>query len=620
MSDSYEAPVREKRSFLMARDPSIDRRCRPRPEKKLRLFDDIHDAMESTDGSDSESECASNGGDYATSVPSAEDISVGDTGPQVFLRLRPVGVASKAYSVSDDGKVLVTSVKSENTSTNVNKMVKHFGFTSIFDGSVGQRDVYDICVGPRILEEECVTIMTYGTSGSGKTYTLLGDDVLAGVIPRGLEHIFTIYMENLYHSPKLKLVNGCIEFLQDETTLREMQISKKLLSLCPDIGGHHERLKEAIQGDHTFETKDDPNVSVMIWVSFVEIYNELVYDLLTIPPRQENLGAVPRKPMKISCNKGQVYIKGLTTVFVRSSEEALQLLRLGQQRSTYASTSVNANSSRSHCVFIVDVLKYNCSGMTTQCSYKFCDLAGSERVNNTVTIGLRLKEATNINTSLMTLGRCLDAASTSRKKPNNDVIPFRDSKLTMLLQAALLGKERLAMIVTVTPLEKFYEENLNVLNFASIAKNIIFKEPLIKQHSTRYSGFFDNSKKNTQYEYIKEIEENNISLRQEIDRLKLDHVLKKQLLEERLQKEISETYQELLRGNKKQWEKQAEKQRLMAEREFEFKLAAQKRLYEEQIEDLKDEIEELKPPSSESDSIDEKEDEPNASIEILDDE
>ncbi|XP_033247564.1 kinesin-like protein subito [Drosophila miranda] len=620
MSDSYEAPVREKRSFLMARDPSIDRRCRPRPEKKLRLFDDIHDAMESTDGSDSESECASNGGDYATSVPSAEDISVGDTGPQVFLRLRPVGVASKAYSVSDDGKVLVTSVKSENTSTNVNKMVKHFGFTSIFDGSVGQRDVYDICVGPRILEEECVTIMTYGTSGSGKTYTLLGDDVLAGVIPRGLEHIFTIYMENLYHSPKLKLVNGCIEFLQDETTLREMQISKKLLSLCPDIGGHHERLKEAIQGDHTFETKDDPNVSVMIWVSFVEIYNELVYDLLTIPPRQENLGAVPRKPMKISCNKGQVYIKGLTTVFVRSSEEALQLLRLGQQRSTYASTSVNANSSRSHCVFIVDVLKYNCSGMTTQCSYKFCDLAGSERVNNTVTIGLRLKEATNINTSLMTLGRCLDAASTSRKKPNNDVIPFRDSKLTMLLQAALLGKERLAMIVTVTPLEKFYEENLNVLNFASIAKNIIFKEPLIKQHSTRYSGFFDNSKKNTQYEYIKEIEENNISLRQEIDRLKLDHVLKKQLLEERLQKEISKTYQELLRENKKQWEKQAEKQRLMAEREFEFKLAAQKRLYEEQIEDLKDEIEELKPPSSESDSMDEKEDEPNASIEILDDE
>ncbi|XP_033247584.1 kinesin-like protein subito [Drosophila miranda] len=620
MSDSYEAPVREKRSFLMARDPSVDRRCRPRPEKKLRLFDDIHDAMESTDGSDSESECASNGGDYATSVPSAEDISVGDTGPQVFLRLRPVGVASKAYSVSDDGKVLVTSVKSENTSTNVNKMVKHFGFTSIFDGSVGQRDVYDICVGPRILEEECVTIMTYGTSGSGKTYTLLGDDVLAGVIPRGLEHIFTIYMENLYHSPKLKLFNGCIEFLQDETTLREIQISKKLLSLCPDIGGHHERLKEAIQGDHTFETKDDPNVSVMIWVSFVEIYNELVYDLLTIPPRQENLGAVPRKPMKISCNKGQVYIKGLTTVFVRSSEEALQLLRLGQQRSTYASTSVNANSSRSHCVFIVDVLKYDCSGMTTQCSYKFCDLAGSERVNNTVTIGLRLKEATNINTSLMTLGRCLDAASTSRKKPNNDVIPFRDSKLTMLLQAALLGKERLAMIVTVTPLEKFYEENLNVLNFASIAKNIIFKEPLIKQHSTRYSGFFDNSKKNTQYEYIKEIEENNISLRQEIDRLKLDHVLKKQLLEERLQKEISKTYQELLRENKKQWEKQAEKQRLMAEREFEFKLAAQKRLYEEQIEDLKDEIEELKPPSSESDSIDEKEDEPNASIEILDDE
>ncbi|XP_022220277.2 kinesin-like protein subito [Drosophila obscura] len=619
MSDSSEAPTREKRSFLMARDPSVDRRFRPRPNKKLRLFDDIHESAESTDPSDTESEYTSNGGDDATSV---EDSSVAETGPQVFLRLRPVSAASKGYSLSDDGKVLITSAKSENSSNNVNRMEKHFGFTSIFDGTVGQQDIYDICVGPKILEEECVTIMTYGTSGSGKTYTLLGDDVRAGVIPRGLEHIFTVYLENMYHAPKLKLINGCIVFLQDDATLREMQISKKLLDLCPDIGANHERLRQVIKSDHTFETKAEPDVSVMIWVSFVEIYNELVYDLLSIPPRQENLGAAPRKPLKIACNKGQVFIKGLTTVFVKSSEEALRLLRLGQQRSTYASTSVNSNSSRSHCVFTVDVLKYNRSGMTTQCSYKFCDLAGSERVNNTGTIGLRLKEAKNINTSLMTLGRCLDAASTSRKKPSTDVIPFRDSKLTMLLQAALLGKERLAMIVTVTPLEKYYEENLNVLNFASIAKNIIFKEPMVKQHSTRYSSFLDNSKRNSQYEYIKEIEEDNIGLREEIDRLKFDHVLKMQLLEEKLRKELTDTFQEMMRVNKKQWEEQSEKQLLMAEREFEFKLGSQKRRYEEEIEDLKDEIEDLKSPSRDidTDSMDEMDEDPKSPIEILDDE
>ncbi|SPP74887.1 kinesin-like protein subito [Drosophila guanche] len=616
MSDLNEGPMREKRSFIMARDPSVDRRFRPRPHKQLRLFDDIHESTESTDGSDTESEYASNAGDDATSVDDSSEV---DTGPQVFLRLRPVSVASTGYSLSEDGKCLITSAKSENSSNNVNRMEKHFGFTSIFDGSVGQRDIYDMCVGPRILEEECVTIMTYGTSGSGKTYTLLGDQLRAGVIPRGLEHIFTIYLGNLYSTPKLKLINGCIVFLQDDATLREMQISMKLLNLCPDINAQHERLRQEIRSDHTFETKTEPDLSVMIWVSFVEIYNELVYDLLSIPPRQDNLGAVQRKPLKIACNKGQVFIKGLTTVFVKSSEEALRLLRLGQQRSTYASTSVNSNSSRSHCVFTVDVLKYSRSGMTTQCSYKFCDLAGSERVNNTGTIGLRLKEAKNINTSLMTLGRCLDAASTSRKKSSTDVIPFRDSKLTMLLQAALLGKERLAMIVTVTPLEKYYEENLNVLNFASIAKNIVFKEPMIKQHSTRYSGFFDNPKADGQYDYIKALEEDNISLREEIDRLKFDHVLKMQLLEERLRKELTDTFQEMIRVNKKQWEEQSEKQKLMAEREFEFKLDSQKRIYEEQIEDLKDEIDYLKNPASETsiESMDEIEDDP---IEIHDDE
>lgn len=148
--------------------------------------------------------------------------------------------------------------------------------------------------------------------------------------------------------------------------------------------------------------------------------------------------------------------------------------------------------------------------MTTQSSYRFCDLAGSERVINTGTTGLRLKEAKNINTSLMVLGRCLDAASTTHKKKNNDVIPYRDSKLTMLLQAALLGKEKLAMIVTVTPVDKYYEENLNVLNFASIAKNIIFKEPVIKQHRTSFCGFMEFSKMEPGDEYKKQLEEENV--------------------------------------------------------------------------------------------------------------
>jgi len=400
----------------------------------------------------------------------------------------------------------------------------------------------------------------------------LGDDVRAGIIPRALENIFTIYQDTVFRSPKLKLINGSIVFLQDDASLKELQIRKKLLDLCPDISAHHQRLKQVIDGDHMFETKASTDVSVLVWVSFVEIYNELVYDLLAIPPKQDKLGEVPRKNLKIVGNKGHVFIKGLTSVFVTSSEEALRLLRLGQQRSTYASTSVNANSSRSHCVFTVDILKYNRSGITTQSSYKFCDLAGSERVNNTGTSGLRLKEAKNINTSLMVLGRCLDAASTVQKKKNADIIPYRDSKLTMLLQAALLGKEKLAMIVTVTPLDKYYEENLNVLNFASIAKNIIFKEPVIKQHRVSYCGFMEFSKMSTCEggDYTKELEDENVRLQLEIEQLKYDHVLQMQLLEEKLRRELTATYQEIIQNNKKQYEDECEKKLLIAQRESEF--------------------------------------------------
>lgn len=314
----------------------------------------------------------------------------------------------------------------------------------------------------------------------------------AGVIPRALENIFTMYKNQMCSVPKLKLINARMVILEDDVTLKEMEIRRQLLALCPDITAHFQRLQQIINGDHNFEEKPKEDVSVMIWVSFVEIYNEMVYDLFAISPKHSNMSEPRRKNLKIVCNQGQVFVKGLTSIFVKSSEDALKLLRLGQQRITYASTAVNANSSRSHCVFTVDVLKFHRCGITTQNSYKFCDLAGSERVDKTGTTGFRLREAQSINTSLMVLGRCLDAASSSKKKNNADIIPYRDSKLTMLLQAALLGRERLGMIVTVTPLDKYFEENLNVLSFASIAKNILFKRPLVKQHNTRYSAFAES--------------------------------------------------------------------------------------------------------------------------------
>jgi kinesin family protein 20 len=133
-------------------------------------------------------------------------------------------------------------------------------------------------------------------------------------------------------------------------------------------------------------------------------------------------------------------------------------------------------------------------------SFKFCDLAGAERVKNTGNIGDRLKEAGGINNSLLVLGRCLEAVNQNQMKENKKhpdrVIPVRDSKLTFLLQSSLLGHEKFVMIVNLYPIADFFEENLNVLKFGSIANQIVVKKSEVrtfKRKSSRFSYAMQHS-------------------------------------------------------------------------------------------------------------------------------
>lgn len=128
-------------------------------------------------------------------------------------------------------------------------------------------------------------------------------------------------------------------------------------------------------------------------------------------------------------------------------------------------------------------------------SLKFCDLAGAERQNKTGNMGDRLKEASGINTSLLVLGRCLEAVLHNQKPGSKkELVPTRDSKLTHLLQSSLTGREKFVMIVNLMPTVEFLEENLNVLNFGSIACKIVTKKTETKKYSTstRYSYFLKN--------------------------------------------------------------------------------------------------------------------------------
>ncbi|XP_073822370.1 kinesin-like protein subito [Musca autumnalis] len=507
-------------------------------------------------------------------------------------------------------------------------MEKHYSFSGIFTANVSQSEVYDKCIGQKIEAEESLSVMTYGTSGSGKTFTLLGDANRPGVIPRSLEHVFTQYQTNIYPNPVLKLVNGRITVLDDTAAAKENSMRMKIMSSCPELEGDYANLQQRIAADHNFpQLQLDDGVSVLIWVSFVEIYNELVYDLLAPLPTATNNSRVQkpatRKNLKIVCNDGNVFIKGLTSVFVKTSAEALRLLRWGLQKLTYASTSINANSSRSHCIFFVDVLKYYRSGVITETSFKFCDLAGSERLDKTGNMGSRLKEAQRINTSLMVLGRCLDAAN-SVSAGGKDRIPFRESKLTMLLQAALLGKEKMAMIVNVTPTDKYYEENLNVLSFAAIARNIVFKAPVTKQNKSRYSVFEGKELDNNEYVQqlleenaflrndLEDLLDENARLREDIARLTNERADELQKQEQELRIKLVDSFQAALDESKKNFERRLQTELESQRRMFESKMEFLKRKYEDELEDLREELEELEKENKENIAkIDEEDDKKN---------
>lgn len=285
----------------------------------------------------------------------------------------------------------------------------------------------------------------------------------------------------------IKSMDGHLSILDDDVISYEKKIRRHYMKKINEEFNlkDYKIVKENIMLDHLFAEKDINNLSVYIWISFAEIYNENLFDLLASDDIQQS----KFKKLKIISNGGDSFINGLTTIHVKTSDEAYGLLQYGLKKVQYAETKVNANSSRSHCIFFVDVVKYEAPDQSSILSYKFCDLAGSERLSKTGNKGSRLEEAKNINKSLLVLGRCLDTVYTNQSKKSHDVVPFRDSKLTLLIQRALSGHEQITMIVNLFPIVNFFAENLNVLNFASIAKQIIHVKQNVTKKQSRSTRF-----------------------------------------------------------------------------------------------------------------------------------
>ncbi|EAQ90612.1 hypothetical protein CHGG_02547 [Chaetomium globosum CBS 148.51] len=269
-----------------------------------------------------------------------------------------------------------------------------------------QEDVYD-SLGEEFLDHNFegyhTCIFAYGQTGSGKSYTMMGTPDHPGLIPRTCEDLFER-----------------IAAAQDET----------------------------------------PNISYNVRVSYFEVYNEHVRDLLVpIIPHQ------PPYYLKIreSPTEGP-YVKDLTEVPVRSLHEIIRYMRIGDNNRTTASTKMNDTSSRSHAVFTIMLKQIHHdleTDETTERSsrIRLVDLAGSERAKSTEATGQRLREGSNINKSLTTLGRVIAALADPKQqrrpgssRKDNTVVPYRDSILTWLLKDSLGGNSKTAMIACIAPL------------------------------------------------------------------------------------------------------------------------------------------------------------------------
>ncbi|KAL6262486.1 hypothetical protein P5V15_007571 [Pogonomyrmex californicus] len=481
----------EEMSYLFGRDPSILAYSqRPFPSKDARKnllssyeIEEIND-NELSEHSDS---------------PTLQTI-------KVYLRLKPFPKKMKlteeqqeAYKILNSTTLLTKlPMVDNNTSSKQSKnneiICRKFTFSQTFGPETTQLELFKQTVQQQIIDflagQNC-TIMTYGTTNSGKSYTLQGTPTSPGLILRTLEFVFNNITTNPNPFYKPLHYNDVIN-LNALQRAQEIEAKTKLLTFS-SVDKHHymntyEQTQKLLRQEELIRPSQCHDAHYSVWVSFAEIYNEIVYDLLSNECQK-------KVPLKLGTDSnGRAFIKGLKTIYVNSAAEAYHILMAGQYNLKVAATALNAKSSRSHCIFTIILLKYYAENLpdTVELStFSFCDLAGSERVKKTLNIGDRLKEAQNINTSLLVLGRCLKSIHEGQltRTKTDTVGPFRESKLTRLFQRALSGKEHLDLIVNVNPLPSLYIETQNVLKFAAIAKKIIIekKKQIQKKLKSRFS-------------------------------------------------------------------------------------------------------------------------------------
>ncbi|XP_046753871.1 kinesin-like protein KIF23 isoform X2 [Diprion similis] len=419
---------------------------------------------------------------------------------QVYCRLRPMQYESdtSCMKVISPTTIVITSPESAANFRNGNYKEIQTTFNQVFVPDVGQREVFNTVALPLIenlVKGKNSLLFTYGVTGSGKTYTMTGEPQNGGIMPRCLDVIFNsianFQAKKFIFKPD-KLNGFDVQSETDAMLDRQNELHAGFMTPRPGkLGRNRKGDSDSDSNPMIVREADESQVLPVehdnvyaVFVTYVEIYNNSVYDLLD--DEDVRVKSLQSKIVREDGNKN-MYVHAVTEVEVKSAEEAFEVFQRGQRRRRVAHTALNAESSRSHSVFTIRLVQapLDCQGeQVIQDKRVICisqlslvDLAGSERTNRTKNTGQRLREAGNINNSLMTLRSCLEILRENQTQGTNKMVPYRDSKLTHLFKNYFDGEGQVRMIVCVNPRADDYDETIQVMKFAEMTQEVQVTRP-----------------------------------------------------------------------------------------------------------------------------------------------
>ncbi|KAM9807732.1 kinesin-like protein KIF23 [Neosynchiropus ocellatus] len=431
----------------------------------------------------------------------------------VYCRVRPLGVEDEECCIEVISGTTIQVHAPEGFKTNRNGEYKEtqYSFKKVFGVSVNQMELFEYVARP--LVEDLVhgkngLLFTYGVTGSGKTFTMTGSPGQGGLLPRSLDMIFSSIgpFQSKRYVFKSDEKNG-MEVQNEIDALLERQRRDNNLNVPKSSSSRQKvdpEIADMIKSDEVCKALDvDEDSCYAVFVSYIEIYNNYIYDLLEDSPDNEikpkwNGGGTPLRqntefipPQSKLLREDQshnMYVAGSMEVEVKSAEEAFQVFWKGQKKRKVANTRLNRESSRSHSVFMIKLVQapldadgdniLQDKNTVTVSQLCLVDLAGSERTGRTGAEGTRIREAGNINQSLLTLRTCIEVLRENQMCGTNKMVPYRDSKVTHLFKNYFDGEGKVKMVVCVNPKADDYEETLLVMRFAEMTQEVEVARPV----------------------------------------------------------------------------------------------------------------------------------------------